>query len=242
MTATPWLSLLLGGVLSCQIPVAHAQLSGALLDQLESALNNGDTSALADLVASSDEIGGSELETRYSQLRRQFPDSQWTLAAGQDLTDGRNTLNVSVVGNGSQDGRDFRLQASQTLAVRSNGLTLGSQEVLAEESIVRSGERDLAVSVLAPDTVLTGQRYDLDVLMDDPLKDATLAGGLTELTEADLLQEESPEIELGALNAGGIFKTIQAPYQAGRQAWAALLLHPEGTVSISRTVRVVNRL
>ena len=114
--------------------------------------------------------------------------------------------------------------------------------MLAEESIVRSGERDLAVSVLAPDTVLTGQRYDLDVLMDEPLKDATLAGGLTELTEADLLQEASPEIELGALNAGGIFKTIQAPYEAGRQAWAALLLHPEGTVSISRTVRVVNRL
>ena len=149
---------------------------------------------------------------------------------------------MRVIGNGSQDGRDFRLQASQTLAVRSDGSTLGSQEVLAEESIVRSGARDLAVSVLAPQTVLTGQRYDLDVLMDEPLKDATLAGGLTELTEADLLQEESPEIELGALNAGGIFKTIQAPYQPGRQAWAALLLHPEGTVSISRTVRVVNSL
>ncbi len=242
MTASPWLSLLLGGVLSFQIPAAHAQLSGALLDQLQSALNNGDTTALADLVASAEEIGGSELENRYSELRRQFPDSQWTLAAGKDLADGRNTLEVRVIGNGSQDGRDFRLQASQTLAVRSDGSTLGSQEVLAEESIVRSGVRDLAVSVLAPKTVLTGQRYDLDVLMDEPLKDATLAGGLTELTEADLLQEESPEIELGALNAGGIFKTIQAPYQPGRQAWAALLLHPEGTVSISRTVRVVNSL
>ena len=242
MTATPWLSLLLGGVVSLHMPAAHAQLSGALLNQLQNALNSGDTAALADLVTSSDEIGGSELENRYSQLRRQFPDSQWSLAAGQDLADGRNTLKVNVVGNGSQAGREFRLQASQTLAVRSDGLTLGSQEVLAEESIVRSGERDLAVSVLAPDTVLTGQRYDLDVLMDEPLKDATLAGGLTELTEADLLQEASPEIELGALNAGGIFNTIQAPYEAGRQAWAALLLHPEGTVSISRTVRVVNRL
>tara|TARA_B100001939_G_scaffold260854_1_gene227855 strand:- start:1185 stop:1859 length:675 start_codon:yes stop_codon:yes gene_type:complete len=224
------------------MPAAHAQLSRALLDQLQTALNNGDTSALASLAGSSDEIGGSELETRYRKLRDQFPNSQWTLAAGKDLADGRNTLKVNVVGNGSQEGRDFRLEASQTLAVRSDGLTLGSQEVLAEESIVRSGERDLEVSVLAPDTVLTGQRYDLDVLMDEPLKDATLAGGLTELTAADLLQEESPEIELGALNAGGIFKTIQAPYQSGRQAWAALLLHPEGTVSISRTVRVVNRL
>ena len=94
-------------------------------------------------------------------------------------------------GNGSQAGREFRLQASQTLAVRADGLTLGSQEVLAEESIVRSGERDLAVSVLAPDTVLTGQRYDLDVLMDEPLKDATLAGGLTELTEADLCRKRA---------------------------------------------------
>ena len=145
-----------------------------------------------------------------------------------------------VLGNGSQDGRDFRLQASQTLAVRSDGLTLGSQEVLAEESIVRSGERDLAVSVLAPDTVLTGQRYDLDVLMDEPLKDATLAGGLTELTEADLLQEESPEIELGALNAGGIFQTIKPPIKPVAKPGPACCTR--GDVGISRTVRVVNRL
>ena len=78
MTATPWLSLLLGGVVSFHMPAAHAQLSGALLNQLQNALNSGDTATLADLVASSDEIGGSELENRYSQLRRQFPDSQWS--------------------------------------------------------------------------------------------------------------------------------------------------------------------
>ena len=131
MTATPWLSLLLGGVVSLHVPAAHAQLSGALMNQLQNALNSGDTAALADLVASSDEIGGSELENRYSQLRRQFPDSQWSLAAGQDLADGRNTLKVSVVGNGSQAGREFRLQASQTLAVRSDGLTLGIEQEYA---------------------------------------------------------------------------------------------------------------
>ena len=69
-----------------------------------------------------------------------------------------------------------------------------------------------------------------------------LAGGLAELTDEQLSSGEGPDLKLGALNAGGIFKTIQAPYRPGSQSWAVLVLHPEGTVSISRMVRVVNRL
>ena len=222
---------------------AAAGLNASLIQKLETALNNGDSSALAVLVNGSDGLVRAPMESRYELLRERFPDSRWQLSAGKDLPDGRSTLEVEVSGSGSNaEGRSFRLSASQTLAVSSEGEQLGPQEVLAEESIVHSGEKDLPVSVIVPDTVLTGQRYDLDVLMEEPLEDAVLAGGLAELTPQQMEDNEGPDLKLGALNAGGIFKTIQAPYRPGNQSFAVLLLHPEGTVSINRMVRVVNRL
>ncbi|MEB3177391.1 MAG: hypothetical protein VKJ87_07330 [Synechococcus sp.] len=249
MTASSWLPRLQGlvaaaaGAVLLHAQPAAAGLSTTLVQKLETALNNGDGSALAVLVNGSDGLVRTPMESRYALLRERFPDSRWQLSTGKDLPDGRSTLEVQVRGSSSNaEGRNFRLSASQTLAVRSEGEQLGPQEVLAEESIVHSGERDLPVSVVVPDTVLTGQRYDLDVVMDEPLKQAVLAGGLAELTPQQLENNEGPDLKLGALNAGGIFKTIQAPYRPGSQSWAVLLLHPEGTVSISRMVRVVDRL
>ena len=79
------------------------------------------------------------------------------------------------------------------------------------------------------------------MVVDEPLKDAVIAGGIVEVSKEAIANLRSPEISLGALNGGGIFKTIQAPYKPGSQSWAVLLMHPEGTVSVSRMVRVVSR-
>ena len=238
----PALAALLGGMALLNASPAWAQLNPTLVQQLEEALNSGDESAVATLVQGGDGLVRTDLESRYAELLERFPESRWSLSQGPDQADGRSTLEVTVEGSTSRDGRSFRLNAKQTLAVNSDGTILGEQEVLSEESVVHSGERDLPVSLIVPETVLTGQRYDFDVLVDEPLKEAVLAGGLAELTDEQLSSGEGPDLKLGALNAGGIFKTIQAPYRPGSQSWAVLVLHPEGTVSISRMVRVVNRL
>jgi hypothetical protein len=220
---------------------AQARISDELLRSLESALNSPGNTALAALIEPGQGLNPRSLEARHLKLRQLFSDAQWQLSQGSDLRDGRSTLLVKVTGSHVEAGRSFRLEANQKLAVRQNGMKLSGQELLGEEAILRSGKRDLEVSVIAPEEVLTGQRYNLDVVMDQPLDDAVIAGGLAELTPDQLENMRSPELQLGALNGGGLFKTIQAPYKPGSQSWAVLLLHPEGTVSISRMVRVVNR-
>ena len=60
-----------------------------------------------------------------------------------------------------------------------------------------------------------------------------------QLSEQVLVQE-SPDIQLQPLGGGGLFKSVQAPFQPGIQTWAALLVHPEGVVSVSKQVRVVD--
>jgi hypothetical protein len=95
------------------------------------------------------------------------------------------------------------------------------------------------VTLQIPDVVLTGQRYDVDVLLDEPLEGAIVAGGIVELTPEQALTLESPSLPLGALGGGGLFRTVQAPLTPGSQTWAVLLVHPQGLLSVSKRVRVV---
>jgi hypothetical protein len=87
--------------------------------------------------------------------------------------------------------------------------------------------------------VLTGQRYDLDVVFDEPLDGAVVAGAIQPVSAAQLLRLQTPDLPLEALGGGGLFKTVQAPYQPGSQTWAVLLVHPKGVVAASKQVRVV---
>jgi hypothetical protein len=129
--------------------------------------------------------------------------------------------------------------AEQQLALESDGLRITGQTVLREQSILRTGSGDVAVTLQIPDAVLTGQRYDVDVLLDEPLDGAIAAGGIVELTPEQARSLESPELQLGALGGGGLFRTVQAPLTPGSQTWGVLLVHPQGLVSVSKRVRVV---
>ncbi|MFM7266034.1 MAG: hypothetical protein ACKOZW_10690, partial [Cyanobium sp.] len=168
-----------------------------------------------------------------------FPDARWSLSPGKPLRDGRATVQLRVSGSRQEGPTRYRLEASQQLVLSSNGRQINGQTLLREESLLRSGETDLPVTLQIPDAVLTGQRYDVDVIFDDPLDGALTAGGIAALSPEQVAAMESPTMELGALGGGGLFKTVQAPLTPGSQTWAVLLVHPRGVVSASKRVRVV---
>jgi hypothetical protein len=145
---------------------------------------------------------------------------------------------VSVSGTRTDGATQYRLEANQVITLESSGGRINGQTVIKDQSILRSGEA-LPVKVQIPDAVLTGQRYDVDVLFEEPLDGAVAAGGIVALTPQQLAALESPDIQLGALGGGGLFKTVQAPLNPGSQTWAVLLVHPDGIVSTTKRVRVV---
>jgi hypothetical protein len=148
-------------------------------------------------------------------------------------------VTIRVLGSRRQGETTYRLDAEQRLALESDDGRISGQELLREQSILRSGEQSPPVSLLIPDAVLTGQTYDVDVIFDEPLDGALTAGGITALSSEQVAGMESPSIELGALAGGGLFKTVRAPQQPGHQTWAVLLVHPDGVVSATKRVRVV---
>jgi hypothetical protein len=148
-------------------------------------------------------------------------------------------VTIATTGTRLQDGTSYRLDAQQTLTLASDGRHLTGQALLTESSLLRSGEKAVPVLVQIPDVVLTGQRYDVDLIVDEPLDGALVAGGVAAVTPAQVAAMESPSLELGALGGGGIFKTVRAPLTPGVQTWALLLVHPRGVVTATKRVRVV---
>jgi hypothetical protein len=209
------------------------------LQALQDALNDPSPAALAAVLEPGRGLDPADLEKRRVALRQRFPDAQWRVQPGPALRDGRSSTEVLVTGSHSEGPTRFRLEARQQLVLGSSGARFNSQEVIRESSIVRSGDADLKVSLLIPDAVLTGQRYDLDVVFDEPLEGAVVAGAIQPVSAGELLRLQTPDLSLEALGGGGLFKTVQAPYQPGSQTWAVLLVHPRGVVAASKQVRVV---
>ena len=218
--------------------VAAAQAPTAVqLQALESAFNgSGELSAVLE--------AGPGLDPTLVGLRRRtllkdFPDAKWLVSAGPPLKDGTATTQIKVVGSRKEGPHTYNFEAVQLLALGSDGGRINNQRVIKEQSLLHSADVQLPVSLLIPDAVLTGQRYDVDVVFDDPLDGAVLAGGLSALTDSQVASLVSPNLQLGALGGGGLFKTVQAPLTPGDQTWAVLLVHPKGIVTATKRVRVV---
>ena len=219
------------------LPLRAASPSLQQLQALEAAFNG--EGELQGLLQAGPDLDPGLVERQRRLLRSQFPDARWQLSPGPRLKDGRDTVLLRVRGSREDGPLRFRLEAEQQLLLESDGRRITGQTVLRDQSVLRSGNVDLPITLLIPDTVLTGQRYDVDVLVDDPLDGAIVAGGIVALTPQQVTALDSPSLQLGALGGGGLFRIVQAPFTPGSQTWAVLLVHPQGVVSVSKRVRVV---
>jgi hypothetical protein len=237
--AACWLGLAGGGLVAGSGAWA-ASPGTTQLQALESALNGSDPAALRALLSEGPGLDPALLERRWNTLRQRFPNARWRLTQGTPTQKGQPTVNLRVLASRIDGGVTWTLTADQLLELRSDGNRINAQNLLREQSILRSGDADLPVSLLIPDAVLTGQRYDIDVIFDEPLKGALVAGGIQALSSQQVAAMESPPVELAAMGGGGLFKSVQAPYTPGTQTWAVLLVHPKGLVSATKRVRVVS--
>ena len=225
-------------VISAMPALASSSDGVDLSARLQLALNSDDrVQALSALMAPDQ---ATTLIERFRRFSMRFPETRWAVRPGQALDDGRASVQLAVSGPRQQDGLSYSFQANQRLAFSTEAGLITAQEVLSDQSVLTSSKKPLPISLLIPDKVLTGSRYDVDVVVDQPLGKALLAGGLVAVTPQQVLAQQSPDVQLEPLGGGGLFKSVQAPFQPGIQTWAALLVHPDGVITVSKRVQVVN--
>ena len=207
--------------------------------RLQSVLNEDDSSTFDDVATSGLRPS---LTQRYQRFRRDFPEITWQVEPAAPLADGRETLRLRVRGEAESEGIRYRLEARERIAIRLDNGFIVDQELVAHESLLRSGKRPLEVTLGIPDVVLTGSRYDIDLIVNEPLNQALVAAGLIDLTEQQVEDQLRPNLPLAPMGGGGLFKSVQAPQAPGLQTWALMLVHPDGVVTATKQVRVVSSL
>ena len=151
------------------------------------------------------------LAQRLERFQQDFPEVTWQVKPAAPTPDGRPTLTLRVRGVAESEGLTYALEASEEIAIRLDNGQLVEQELLTQQSLLRSGERPLAVKVAIPDVVLTGSRYDVDLIVEEPLGQALVAGGLINLTDEQLTAQIRPNVPLAPLGWRWVVQECPGP-------------------------------
>ncbi|MFK8185687.1 MAG: nuclear transport factor 2 family protein [Phormidesmis sp.] len=174
------------------------------------------------------------LWAQYSNLNYRVEIQSW-----EPTSDGYTAETVTYI-SGTQitDGQPTQLES----VIRSEQTFVGgkvvAQRTLSERNQLTSGDTPPTVSVILPEQVDSGESYDFDAIVLEPLGNRYLLGAAIEegATATDFFTGRPVELEL--LAAGGLFKIGEAPTSADSRWVSALLVREDGLTVVTRRLRV----
>jgi len=142
---------------------------------------------------------------------------------------------------GTQTLEQGPVQLQSTLHARQHwvGDQITKQDILAERSQLSSGPKPPKVQINLPQEVGVGEKFEFDVIVDEPLGNNPLLGLALEepITAQSYLNQ--PDLKLELLPAGGLFKVGTAGNKPTSEWISAILVQDGGMTIISQRLKVV---
>lgn len=142
---------------------------------------------------------------------------------------------------GTQTLEQGPVQLQSTLHARQHwvGDQITKQDILAERSQLSSGRKPPKVQINLPQEVGVGEKFEFDVIVDEPLGNNPLLGLALEepITAQSYLNQ--PDLKLELLPAGGLFKVGTAGNKPTSEWISAILVQDGGMTIISQRLNVV---
>ena len=104
---------------------------------------------------------------------------------------------------------------------------------------IRNDDKKIDISFKIPDKVLTGAKYDIDIILNKPLEEVIIAGAIKPHQENSFFEQE---ILLEPLASGGIFKMTRSPSKPGIQVWSGIIAHPKGMITFTKSIDIVDKI
>ena len=104
---------------------------------------------------------------------------------------------------------------------------------------IRNDDKKIDISFKIPDKVLTGSKYDIDIILNKPLEEVIIAGAIKPHQINSFFDQE---ILLEPLASGGIFKMTRAPSKPGIKIWSGIIAHPEGMITFTKSIDIVDKI
>ena len=205
-----------------------------LSNQLEEILNQRKDHLLKKLFS---QKSLSKFNTQYLAFRNKYKESKWSI---QMISNGPNKslLDVKIKSARTIGGQIYNLHTKQTVKIETYKNKIKNYKIIDEESILKSQNSALIVKLISPEKVLTGERYEINLIIESPLDNSLTASGIILLKNNEKMKISNDLFGIKPDKSGGLFKYIQAPLEPGSQTISALITHPEGIYSITKKIKV----
>ncbi|MGP0128169.1 MAG: nuclear transport factor 2 family protein [cyanobacterium endosymbiont of Rhopalodia musculus] len=216
----------------------------SLIEKINTAANSRDSQKLmalyGDQFATTDGLTAESFSKALISLWENYPNLQYTTKLQSwDKTEKGWTAKTLTIIEGSSEklGRVVQLKATiKACQTFQNGKLL-HQEILTERTELNSGPNPPKVEVKLPDIVQVGEKFDFDVIVQEPLNEDLLAGtAISERVDSDRYLDPGV-MKLELLQAGGLFKEIIASEKPENRWLSALLVRKDGITLVTQRVR-----
>jgi hypothetical protein len=170
----------------------------------------------------------------YSELTYDTEIKSWSRQGDELVAETKTTIE----GVQNTEGRAANLNSTIESRQYFKEQKLVRQEILTEQSRLTSGDNPPEVNIVAPNTVKTGEKYNIDLIVNEPLGNKVLLGAVKEDKTAGKLYLDSTTLELEPLPAGGIYKVATAPLLPDSNWLTAILVRGDGITTITHRVNI----
>ena len=176
---------------------------------------------------------------QFSKIINDFPDSKWKIKRLKSNIPNKEILRIKVTGKKIVNGEMHILESTfdYIFSIINEKINEGTIKNLF--TIIRNDDKKIDISFKIPDKVLTGSKYDIDIILNKPLEEVIIAGAIKPYQVNSFFEQE---ILLEPLSSGGIFKITRAPSKPGIQIWSGIIAHPEGMITFTKSIDIVNKI
>ena len=176
---------------------------------------------------------------QFSKIINDFPDSKWKIKRLKSDIPNKEILRIKVLGKKIVNGEIHILESNfdYVFSIINGKIDEGTIKNLF--TTIRNDDEKVDISFKIPDKVLTGTKYDIDIIINKPLEEVIIAGAIKSHQVNSFFEEE---ILLEPLASGGIFKMTRAPSKPGIQIWSGILAHPEGIITFTKSIDIVEKI
>ena len=179
------------------------------------------------------------IQKQFSKIINDFPDSKWIIEGLKSNVPNKDILRIKVSGEKIVNGKIYILESNfdYLFSIINGKIDEGIIKNLF--TIIRDDNKQIDISFKIPDKVLSGSKYDIDIILNEPLEDVIIAGAIKPHQVNSLLEQE---ISLEPLATGGIFKMTRAPSKPGIQIWSGIIAHPKGIITFTKSIDIVEEI
>ena len=179
------------------------------------------------------------LTKQFSKIFNDFPKSEWKIKRLKSNIPNKEILRIKVSGKKIVNEEMHILESDfdYVFSVLNGKIDGGAIKNLF--TTIRNDDKKIDISFKIPDKVLTGSKYDIDIILNKPLEGAIIAGAIKPHQVNSFFEQE---ILLEPLATGGIFKMTRAPSKPGIQIWSGIIAHPKGMITFTKSIDIVDKI